>query len=195
MLSFGYAPVHTSGLDRCSSPMELAARMFPTQELLPGDPPVVQSHTCSADNLMSAEEGGNIEEGLLDEEFSRVPIKIICSGSSSANYISERILLQAQPDKSPTFKGLSRVTFRPGVDKVVVKSLYGGSGVEVKGKWQVPVTYQGRRFLVECLVIEKPLFGGAVDVVLGDPFVGQYVSDVTIDEDGRRIHTLVSPAE
>ncbi|GMH32609.1 hypothetical protein BSKO_00443 [Bryopsis sp. KO-2023] len=177
--SFHY-PHHFKGMDP-------ATRVFPTQKILPEDPPVVQTHTCSADNLMSAEEGGNIEEGFLDSEF---PVNLICSAASSANYISEKVYLKAKAAIAPSFADLSEVTFRPGVDKVVVRSLYGRGGVDVKGKAQVPVTYQGRKFVVECLVMEKPLFGGAVDVVLGDAFVGQYVESVTIDEDGRRIHTL-----
>lgn len=146
------------------------------------DFPIVQSHTCAPEGYLTDGEGGNIDQGLLGGQAS---VKVLCSEASTANFISESAYLMAKSKNPGAFKDLGEQKYRPGVDKVRIMSLYGGSEVLVKSKVEVPLTYSEREWKITCLLVEK-LFGGVVDVVLGAPFYNDHVEKSYVDADGAK---------
>lgn len=140
------------------------------RKLGPEDPPIAQAFTCAPEGYFSAGEGGNIDHGLLVDQVS---VKVLCSEASNGNFVSESVYSSAKSKDPGAFKGLGEMIYRPGVDKVKIMSLYGGSEVPITRKVEIPFTYRGKKLITKVLVAEK-LFGGMLDMVLGAPFFNDH---------------------
>lgn len=139
----------------------------------PNDIAVIQVHHCSV-GYVSTGEGGNVETGCVGKS---VPAQLLPCEAATANLIAENIYQKAVAADPETFQKLKFQKLRPGVDNVIIKSAFGGADVRVTARLLVPISLQDGTFIEECLMV-KELFGGQVDVVLGQPFYTTRVKKV-----------------